>query len=43
MIFKEFGDKNAPVIVFLHGGGLSWWKAVNKPIIISINVYIGGA
>jgi pimeloyl-ACP methyl ester carboxylesterase len=26
MIFKEFGDKNKPVIIFLHGGGLSWWS-----------------
>lgn len=26
VIFKEFGDKNKPVIVFLHGGGLSWWS-----------------
>jgi pimeloyl-ACP methyl ester carboxylesterase len=25
MIFKEFGNKNMPVIIFLHGGGLSWW------------------
>lgn len=26
MIFKEFGDKNKPVIVLVHGGGLSWWS-----------------
>ena len=26
MIFKEFGDKNMPVIMLLHGGGLSWWS-----------------
>lgn len=26
MIFKEFGNKNKPVIIFLHGGGLSWWS-----------------
>jgi pimeloyl-ACP methyl ester carboxylesterase len=26
MIFKEFGSKNMPVIVLLHGGGLSWWS-----------------
>lgn len=26
MIFKEFGRKNMPVIIFLHGGGLSWWS-----------------
>lgn len=26
MIFKEFGNKNKPIIIFLHGGGLSWWS-----------------
>lgn len=26
MLFKEFGDKNLPTIIFLHGGGLSWWQ-----------------
>ena len=26
MIFKEFGNKEKPVIMFLHGGGLSWWS-----------------
>jgi pimeloyl-ACP methyl ester carboxylesterase len=26
MIFKEFGDQNMPAIIFLHGGGLSWWS-----------------
>jgi pimeloyl-ACP methyl ester carboxylesterase len=26
MIFKEFGNKNKPVIILLHGGGLSWWS-----------------
>jgi pimeloyl-ACP methyl ester carboxylesterase len=26
MIFKEFGNKNMPAIIFLHGGGLSWWS-----------------
>ncbi|MDP4142931.1 MAG: alpha/beta hydrolase [Bacillota bacterium] len=25
MLFKEFGNKNAPVVIFLHGGGVSWW------------------
>lgn len=25
MLFREFGDPQAPVIVLLHGGGLSWW------------------
>lgn len=26
MIFKEFGNRSMPVIIFLHGGGLSWWS-----------------
>ena len=26
MIVKEFGDKSKPVIILLHGGGLSWWS-----------------
>ncbi|MDR1068140.1 MAG: alpha/beta hydrolase [Clostridiales Family XIII bacterium] len=26
MLFKEFGDKNAPAFIALHGGGLSWWS-----------------
>lgn len=26
MLFKEFGNKNNPTIIFLHGGGLSWWS-----------------
>lgn len=25
MKFKEFGNKSNPVIILLHGGGLSWW------------------
>ncbi len=26
MLFKEFGSKNLPAIILLHGGGLSWWS-----------------
>ena len=26
MLFKAFGNKNMPVIILLHGGGLSWWS-----------------
>lgn len=26
MIFKDFGNKDKPVMIFLHGGGLSWWS-----------------
>ncbi|MEW9093794.1 MAG: alpha/beta hydrolase [Clostridiaceae bacterium] len=26
MKFKEFGNSKLPTIIFLHGGGLSWWS-----------------
>ena len=26
MRYKEFGDQNAPAVMLLHGGGLSWWN-----------------
>ena len=26
MRFKKFDNKSMPVIIFLHGGGLSWWS-----------------
>lgn len=26
MLFKEFGNKNNPTILLIHGGGLSWWS-----------------
>ncbi|MGL4336897.1 MAG: alpha/beta fold hydrolase [Turicibacter sp.] len=26
MKFKEFGNKDLPVIILIHGGGLSWWS-----------------
>lgn len=26
MLFKEFGDRERPTVVLLHGGGLSWWS-----------------
>lgn len=26
MIFKEFGNKDMPTVILLHGGGLSWWS-----------------
>ena len=26
MRYKEFGDRTNPPVIFLHGGGLSWWS-----------------
>ena len=26
MLFKEFGDREKPTIILLHGAGLSWWS-----------------
>ena len=26
MNYREFGDKNKETLIFLHGGGLSWWN-----------------
>ena len=26
MEFREFGDKDRPVVLLLHGGGLNWWN-----------------
>ncbi len=31
MLIKEFGSKNNPTIILIHGGGLSWWSL--KPVI----------
>lgn len=31
MKFREFGNKEKPSIILIHGGGLSWWSL--KPII----------
>jgi pimeloyl-ACP methyl ester carboxylesterase len=26
MLFKEFGSRDQPTVILLHGGGLSWWS-----------------
>ena len=31
MLFRKFGNPEAPVVVLLHGGGLSWWSL--QPVI----------
>lgn len=29
MKFKDFGNKNLPTVILLHGGGLSWWSLID--------------
>ena len=40
MLFKEFGNKNMPVIIFIHGGGLSWWSWKQQIEALKKNYYI---
>ncbi len=40
MVFKEFGDKNMPTFVFLHGGGLSWWSWKTQIEVLQKNYHI---
>lgn len=40
MLFKEFGNKNMPVIIFIHGGGLSWWSWNPQIEALKKNFYI---
>lgn len=30
MKYKEYGKKNKDTIIFLHGGGLSWWNYIDE-------------
>ncbi len=40
MIFKEFGNKNMPVIILIHGGGLSWWSWKAQIEVLEKNYYV---
>ena len=35
MKFHEFGDKNLPTILLIHGGGSSWWNYLRQARILS--------
>ena len=35
MKFHEFGDKNSPPILLIHGGGSSWWNYLRQARILS--------
>ena len=40
MQFKTFGNPSQPVLVFIHGGGLSWWMWQKQIDMISNDYYI---
>lgn len=40
MLFKEFGDRNRPVIILLHGGGLSWWSLQKQIEVLQTKYYV---
>ncbi len=35
MKFHEFGNKNLPPILLIHGGGSSWWNYLRQARILS--------
>ena len=40
MIFHEFGDKNFPDILLIHGGGNSWWNYLRQARILSDKYHV---
>jgi len=40
MIFKEFGNIKNPVIILLHGGGLSWWMWKHQIEVLSKDYFV---
>lgn len=40
MKFHEFGDKNLPPILLIHGGGSSWWNYLRQARILSEKYYV---
>ncbi|WP_028263819.1 alpha/beta fold hydrolase [Atopobium fossor] len=40
MIFHEFGDKNSPHIVLIHGGGNSWWNYLRQARMLSDKYHV---
>ena len=40
MKYKEYGSTNAKTIVFLHGGGLSWWNYREEAEMLKNEYYI---
>lgn len=40
MIFHEFGDKNFPHILLIHGGGSSWWNYLRQARMLSDKYHV---
>ena len=40
MKFHEFGDKNLPPILLIHGGGSSWWSYLRQARLLSHNYHV---
>ncbi len=40
MIFHEFGDKNFPDILLIHGGGNSWWNYLRQACMLSDKYHV---
>ena len=40
MIFHEFGDKNSPHILLIHGGGNSWWNYLRQAQMLSDKYHV---
>ena len=40
MKFHEFGDKNSPDIILIHGGGNSWWNYLRQARILSEEYHV---
>lgn len=40
MRFHEFGDKNNPAIMLIHGGGNSWWSYLRQARVLAENYFV---
>ena len=40
MKFHEFGDKNLPPVLLIHGGGSSWWSYLRQARILSHKFHV---
>lgn len=40
MKFHEFGDKDLPTILLIHGGGSSWWNYLRQARLLSHNYHV---